>query len=523
MTRDRYIAGLLLLLLGIIYLARVNQYDFISDDSFITLRYARNLVEGNGLVFNPGERVEGFTSLLWTLLLAGVHWAGFDLLHSARVLGVLFGFLAMVLSYRLTTLSSDQPIPPLVAAFAPLVLSLNGSFACWAASGMETMLFVSLIVACFLAAYSNRFRLSVLLTVALILARPEGLIVFLILGVFQFVQHGKDEPRRTMIWFAVCIGAIAALFIFRHQYFGYWFPNTFYAKTGGGLDAVKRGLAYLSEYAFDHEGLALMAVPVVYGLIAGNIRQRFLALGVLALWASTIWVGGDGLPMYRFALSPLPLLLVLQALILADLYRFVTRRSENRRNLYITGTVAVLLLLVVHVTRPMLQSHYNLYAYQKQIEIPRWTAVGKWFRKNAQDGESIATVPVGAVSYYSRLKVLDMLGLTDKHIAHRKMPSMGTGWAGHEKYDGQYVLSQKPTYLLLGNIDVTKEPRDPEKKQFIPYRKRAVWQREKDLYETDLISTLYEPRSVEIAPEQYLNFYALRGEFRSDSNTERVQ
>ena len=54
------------------------RYNFVSDDAFISLRYAANLLAGHGLVFNPGERVEGFTSPLWTLLLAGFGACGFD-------------------------------------------------------------------------------------------------------------------------------------------------------------------------------------------------------------------------------------------------------------------------------------------------------------------------------------------------------------------------------------------------------------------------------------------------------------
>ena len=51
---------------------------FLCDDAFISFRYARNLLEGHGLVFNPGEYVEGYSNFLWTLELA-LLWALFDL------------------------------------------------------------------------------------------------------------------------------------------------------------------------------------------------------------------------------------------------------------------------------------------------------------------------------------------------------------------------------------------------------------------------------------------------------------
>jgi hypothetical protein len=107
-----------------------------------------------------------------------------------------------------------------------------------------------------------------------------------------------------------------------------------------------------------------------------------------------------------------------------------------------------------------------------------------------------------------------MLGLTNKHIARLEIPQTEMGWTGHEKHDGQYILSQKPTYLLLGNIDVTNKPRNPQNRPFIPYFNKYIWEREKDMFETDLIFKMYEPRSVEIAPDQYLNFYELKEEYR---------
>ena len=107
-----------------------------------------------------------------------------------------------------------------------------------------------------------------------------------------------------------------------------------------------------------------------------------------------------------------------------------------------------------------------------------------------------------------------MLGLTDRHIARRNLSGLGRGWAGHEKHDGQYVLQRRPTYLLLGNVDVTEQPRDPRKRPFIPYDNPHIWTREQDLFDTELIFERYRPRSVQLAPGQYLNFYELKSEFR---------
>lgn len=499
----------------LLFLLHVWFYDFVSDDAFITLRYARNLAQGEGLVFNPGDRVEGITSMLWTLLLSVFGMLGIDMLVAARALGVVAGIATIVLTYRLYfTLPGAEELPGM-SVFAPLILALNGSFACWASSGMETPLFVSLTVGSYLMVLKEKWNSATVVTSACILTRPEGLIVFFLLVVFQLLRTRRDGDRRWLRWLFGCGTAAFALFAFRLFYFGELLPNTYYVKTGGGWAQIGRGFRYLVEYAADYEGLLIMAIPVAFFLMAGDSRLRFLAASVVTLWGAAVWVGGDGLPMYRFALAPLPFLLLLQGVLIGRLYQLAIESNRFSTKTPMTLLViSILLLAVTHASRPIVGYHYSLYDYQKNVEIPRWTLVGKWLKNNAAREDSVATVPIGAVSYYSELRVYDMLGLTDRHIAHLEMQEMGKGWAGHEKHDGQHILRQRPTYLLLGNIDVTTRPRDPRNRPFIPYVDRLIWKREKDFYETDLLDRMYAPRSIEIAPDQYLNLYQLKKEYR---------
>ncbi len=80
------------------------------DDAFISFRYARNLVSGHGLVYNPGECVEGYTNFLWTLMIAGAMALGADPLKAAWVLGCLFFALAIATTY-LMALRVLRPAP----------------------------------------------------------------------------------------------------------------------------------------------------------------------------------------------------------------------------------------------------------------------------------------------------------------------------------------------------------------------------------------------------------------------------
>ena len=500
---NRLIAGALVALIAL-HVLHVLRYNFISDDAFISLRYAANLLAGHGLVFNIGERVEGFTSPLWTLLLAGFGACGFDLLEAARALGLLCSILALPITYWL---ARQCGATPLTALIAPALLAFNGSFACWAASGMETALFVGLIAAAFATALSGNHWASAGLTAAATLARPEGLLVLFVLGCHQFLRAG----RSWLPWLLVGGGPYALLLAFRRWYYGDWLPNTYYAKTGGGWSQIQRGLDYLRDYAADHEGLLLLVGLAIFALLRGAVGMRLVAVGWLLFWLAVAWLGGDGLPMYRFALVPLPLFAALAAACVSDLVRpFLVARKSGVALAVVLGCAWA----YTHWSPPRLKSHYGAYQFQQQVEIPRWTQVGQWFAASAPAGASIAVVPIGAVAYYSKLEVRDMLGLTDRHIARRDLSGLGRGWAGHEKHDGQYVLGRRPTYLLLGNVDVTEQPRDSRKRPFIPYDNPHIWARERDLFATELIFECYQPRSVQLAPKQYLNFYELKPEFR---------
>jgi arabinofuranosyltransferase len=487
-------------------------YDFIADDTFITLRYADNLAAGHGLVFNPGDRVEGFTSMLWTVLLAALGFIGFDLLEAARFIGVLAAIIALVSTYWLARQCTEGAM---IALLAPALLALNGSFACWAAAGMETPLFACLVVTAFAVSISGRYWTSAAVAVAALLTRPEGLLVFVVLGVYQIYRARQGVARPWLPWWLASGAAVVLLIAFRLWYFGDLLPNTYYAKTAAGWAQIERGLEYLGDYAADHEGVILLAAPVCIFVLRGASALRLLAAGVLAFWLAIVWLGGDGLPMYRFVVPSLPLFAVLSCALLDRLLRSAGARIDAVPR---SGTVLVVLLVCawayVHLSPPRLKSHYGMYKFQREVEIPRWTRVGQWFGEHAAPGESIAVVPIGAVSFYSGLKVYDMLGLTDRHIARRQMPRLGTGWAGHEKSDGQYILKRKPTYLLLGNIDVSDKARDPRQRPFIPYDNANIWAREKDMFDGDFIFERYRPRSVQLTSGQYLNYYELKREFR---------
>ena len=430
---------------------------FVSDDAFIALRYVQQLLAGNGLVFNEGERVEGYSSLLWLLLVAGPGLLGADLLLTARVLGVAAGVGCVLAVTALARRS--LPEGSRLVLLPALVLAASGPIACWSASGLETPLHALLLLAALLLVElaGRRPRLSWAAGAALgalAVTRPEGALMGLVLVLAHAVEH-RGDLRRTGRLLLPFVAIVAAQLAFRLGYYGELLPNPWYAKVDGARPALwARGLGYLDDFARESGGRTILLVP----LLALLWRRDRIFLGAAALLVvgglAVVWVGGDGLPMHRFAVPLIPLWSLVAAGFLSDAGAWLASRFPSGARLGAALGALVALVLVVVGVRPREDSRaFRLFRDHRDHEVPAWTAVGRWLAAEGREGDSVACVPVGAISYYSGLRVIDMMGITDSHIA-RVEAELGGGWAGHEKRDGAYVLSREPTFLLLGNVQV---------------------------------------------------------------------
>ena len=274
------------------------------------------------------------------------------------------------------------------------------------------------------------------------------------------------EPRfwRSLaLWVGVVLAVLLPYLLWRFAYYGDPLPNTFYAKVGGSPAQLRRGLAYANDF-FAATGYWLVPVAVA---ACWSSRRRFVALlatVALALVATLVVLGGDGLPMYRFfvpALGPYFLLVGWgTAWILA---RVTPVRGAN------TLAAAMLAACAVYSAIPAFHGAQYDYVQQDRREVGAWRQVGTWFREHARPDETLAVLPAGAIPYFSGLRAIDMLGLNDAHIARREMPWLGSGQAGHEKYDVDYVLARRPRYVVVGVYGLSPEPRPLEQMIFPSY------------------------------------------------------
>ena len=214
---------------------------FLTDDAFISFRYARNLLEGHGLVFNPGEYVEGYTNFLWILELAAI-WGLFGVRpeHTAPFLSVAYTIGSIIAMLWWVLLMPSLRNRALVGWMALGLLCSSATFAVWTSGGgLETRqftFFVVMAVVCLGVHGNNRWGLlaASLSLAAAALTRPEGVMLaaccFGWFGVQRVLAVGRLNRRAMLLLVGPFAALVAAHFLFRYGYYGEWLPNTYYAK-----------------------------------------------------------------------------------------------------------------------------------------------------------------------------------------------------------------------------------------------------------------------------------------------------
>ncbi|UCE23547.1 MAG: hypothetical protein JSU74_09610 [Candidatus Zixiibacteriota bacterium] len=249
---------------------------WVCDDAFFTFRYAKNLVDGYGLVYNIGERVEGYTSFLWTILIALGRRLGFESIAFSHVLSIasylLTALVLMLFSYRHLAIEGRKSVIVLpVAALSILVMQ---DYHVWATSGMETSLtaFLIALAVCLLlsAQKATRFAVAGVVMAAAVMSRPEAMIALALGGLFILIA--RRPVLRNLLYYSVpAIVLYIPYWIIRYSYYGYPFPNTYYAKSGN-LAYWSQGWVYLWLFIKSYYVLFLL-VPAAVWLVYRMLRQ----------------------------------------------------------------------------------------------------------------------------------------------------------------------------------------------------------------------------------------------------------
>nr|MBN2277498.1 hypothetical protein [candidate division Zixibacteria bacterium] len=507
MARSKYIFLISAAIILLILVLHISLYTFLTDDAFISYRYAVNLADGHGLVFNLGEKVEGYTNFLWVLILALIKFLGPAPENAANVLSLVATLILIGMVYSFNRVFLDIRRFTLMGLIAPLLLALSRSFAVWASGGLETRLFTLLIFLAVTTHFRGAFKgdrsyyFSALFFAIASLTRPEGILLFGSFWAYRLFLnircHQKVQPliKSLMIFIPI----VGAHFIFRMLYYGYPFPNTFYAKVTGAW--FNTGLLYL--LTFIHEYGLYLAIPLAVLLLTRRYDpdRRHIIMNILIPFAPyaiyIAYIGGD-----HFEYRQLDVFLPFLAIILQEGIRTLiipvlkTESSLNR----IMATAGLIIGIILY-TVPSIETHLNfpttynsavgvnsacpngtiinrlpgLKQYllildrlhfglatdfvcirqeehrmaMEQVFLPQARLLTRAVEQGYIDRDEVICLwCVGAIPYYSGLTTIDYLGLTDAHVAHRQLPQSEGKLMAHEKRaDYRYLQYRRAAYI----------------------------------------------------------------------------
>lgn len=447
--------GLLLLLLGLAVLGGLRV-----DDAYISYRFAGNAASGAGLVFNPGERTEGYTNFLWTAILAAGAALGVAPEVAAPALGRTCLALTLLVAWR-TMHRVGALAGPGWRGLALLLTLTSTTLAYWASAGLETPLFALLWLASRerLAAawHGSSTAPATLLLVLLVLCRPDGALGVVSAFAVWLLSGSGEERRRARASLAAVASGLAAYAAWKLAYYGALLPNTFHVRWDPGAESLALGARQALSFSLAHPWLACAALGVVgrrrlrgeatggSARDAGSRRLELLLGADVAVFAAyAVAIGGDPMPYQRFFAVLVAPLALLAALPLAR--RFSAAPLRARRVAQTAPAALAVAGFLGSLTGASLDS--ALLAH-RVVEVGG--VVGAHLRATLPPGSLVAVNAAGAIPYVSGLPTVDMLGLTDAHVARSRPPREAGGVRrGHERGDGAYVLARRPAVVVLG-------------------------------------------------------------------------
>jgi arabinofuranosyltransferase len=439
----------------------LNFYQFLVDDVYISLRYARNLANGHGLVFNTdgSHPVEGYTNFLWVLMETVLFIAGFSdetILHVIRVAGILFGMGVVITTYSLMRMLDFEKRTSLIAV---LLLCVLPEFSFWSVGGLETMLYMFLMMlSLYVYIYERKSGKdhvwSMFLLFLLAITRPEGLFIAGVIIAYHLIQGAINHTFKQS-FYSILAGIILFLvlygmyFTWRLNMYGYFFPNTFYAKKVADISQ----LFYRSQEITKFVGplLPFFAIASIgfFRFHKKYAYERLLFFSVLVTLISFCYLARvEWMPGHRYELPFVPLLLVFFA---AGLTKIAY--SENRRFTSSVRRYAIPFCLLIFFGG-FLMSRFNELRkkgneFGKQLNRAH-VPLGKWLKRHAPANASYASWDMGAVPYFSGLHT----------IVDINREGLLNSYTTHNGYDIDRLISLSPTFLVLPPNTSYVRPKD---------------------------------------------------------------
>ncbi len=428
------------------------------DDPFITYRYAYNLSQGNGLVYNIGERSLSATSPFFVLLLAMISpiWSDFPKL--ANLIGA-FSIAAGGIFLWDLAFTWKSPITGWLALFLfptfPLLISTLGS---------EVPLYIAFCLAAFAFYARRQFALSAFAGSMATLTRPDGALILILLAIGYFVQIRRPFPWKSSV---IILGVILPWFLFARIYYGSPIPLTLATKQLQGAMVISQrfapGLATILK-GYTHQPYFLVeAVLAALGFIYLALFKRRWALVVgwqILYFASYSILG---VSRYFWYYAPLvPGFLILVGLGLDSLHRLIVSILEKNNYLSLASKRLPSLMAIALVVLFSLSQIWILNQLRTEPDerYPIYREAGEWLVANTPEDASVGTLETGIIGYFANRFMIDFAGLLQPDVALQLTPSATYADAAYwavEHYQPDYLAILAGTLPALEDSYVTHQ------------------------------------------------------------------
>jgi hypothetical protein len=484
---------LLLLLLVITAVAYALHWSFTVDDAAISFSYARNFAQGYGLgaLFPGASRVEGYSNLLWVILLAAGTKLGLNTLLASKIIGLFFSLGVIAILYLLL----GKFIHNHWMLLGLILLPVSLTFTFWSVSGLENSLYAFLILlAVYFLLHEDKSPAqipfgSAISLVLVGMTRPEGLVYALAGAGYKIIQlaiHWRQvEVRRLLIknllsWLGIFLLGYGLFKAWHYAYFAAWWPNPIYAKAGWYKTDLQKiwfdpgGWTYLRGYFRTFAVVGMIPALLFGALVSLKGSQRVIPIFALATLALPLYTF-DWMVNYRFLYPFLPFAVALLILAADELWGWIFLRETtatpeqiaSHKPLAMTIYRIVALVLMIwfgisvarfawvnlRLTERQLACGYAPMAETRCLDGKMYWSMGEVDQKYAelqnfaeQIGltDPLYMIPdIGATSYLQNKRILDLAGLGDYQLARIREGSLLK----------QYVFQeQRPDFIMTHGV-----------------------------------------------------------------------
>jgi hypothetical protein len=410
------------------------------DDSFISYRYAKNLFEGLGLVYNSGERVEGYTNFLWILVSYLSLCLELEPIHFTQSISLLAQAATLWLVYKLGIHGSGSHLRGLIA---PILLAGHVTFLVYPMTGMETTFFTALVTLAFYLYRRQVYRswAGTLILIATLLGlgltRFDGFVLVFILASYPVLVQRK--VKSTIPALALSLVGLLAYNIWRSSYYPTLLPNSFHAKIDLSLSSMLQGLRYMARYVTEGGQLTAVLAALPFALGRSADRTWHLAWVVLAHFAYVTVVGGDWMPHFRFLLPVLPLFYLLSQ---EGIWQVWDSIRPALRHSLLSGSALLAILfgcneLLLLKAMPLQFSPEPFHPHDARL-------IGLHLQRTLPKDKLVAIEWGGILPFHTHHQVLDTFGITDARITKTKLRK--TVWG--RSITAAYLASRRPDLIV---------------------------------------------------------------------------